>query len=297
MSGCHVLGERYLEIIANNQRQVCTWNMNAHQIGENAILSKWDITKPPFSPRFESFKPEMTSIGSYLCRSKFACQKHDDKVFKVIDDPKTFDAQDSEHQFRLALRAIAGTAASAEGTLAYCVAERNKYRSPGYARKIARHHNIPLNAYKNEARSRLEKIDKSIKDSEARSEILRAELLEWQQTYKSQAGRPLISRHMPARTRVRVAISSVTYQDNRPIATYTVLPRPSRDTGENLCDIILTCRRPKSRFPMLGLPQSQHLEKEVLMIEDLLDSGPGYRYCRTGWGLIHESRILFFHFA
>ena len=273
-SGCYVIGRRYLELIAGNQRQVCTWNMNAHQVGKNAIYSEWEITERSATPRFDPFKPEKPSINSYLCKSVFACQPHNDKVFKVINAPKTFDAHDLDHHFRLGLRAIAGTAANAEGTLTYCVAERNKYLNPGYVRQVARRNHIPLNAYKNHVQSFLEKLDKSIQESEASAEMLRAELLEWQRIYASPAERQIISCHMLARARIRVAISSVTYQENRPIATCTVLPRATEEPGEHLCDIILTSRQPQSRFSRLLARQDRHLEDQALKIKTLLEGDP-----------------------
>lgn len=253
MSGCHVIGERYLELIATNQRQVCTWNMNAHQMGNNAIFSEWDVANSGFTPKFEPFKPEKTSINSYLCKSKFACHHHDNKVFDAIDAPKTFDGQDPEHQFRLGLRAIAGTVANAEGVIAYGRALMDKlWNTPGTPK-----------TYRSPA---LEKLDKTIQENGTTVEMVRAELREWQQIYMNRAERQIISCHMLARASVRVAISAVVYLETFPVVC-TVLPRASEGPEDNLCDVILAIRNRQSKV-------HRSLKDAALKVKDLLESGP-----------------------
>ena len=274
VSGCHVIGGRFLEPIANSQRQVCTWNMNAHQVGKNAVHSEWEITERSATPRFEPFKPEKVSINSYLCKSMFACQPHNDKVFKAINAPKTFDTHELNHQFKLGLRAIAGALANTVGVLAYCNAVRNRYLNHEYVKREAKRNHISLITYKNYVQSFLESLEKPIQESGAREKILSEELREWQCFYVSPAERQIFSCHLLARARIGVAISAVSYPKNRPVAICTVLPRQAGQPEENLCDIILTSRQPENRFLRLLSRQDSHLEVEAQKIKALLEGDP-----------------------
>lgn len=274
MSGCHVIGGRFLELIATEQGQVCTWNMNAHQIGKKATFSELEITYRSAVPRFEPFEPERTSINSYLSTSKFACQPHDDKAFKVIDAPKTIDLQAPDHRFRLAFRAIAGALANTEGILSYCGILRDQFSDPGYVKRVATQNNIRLNVYDNYVQSFLEQLDYQVQEIEARARTLRAELREWQRMYVRPAERQIVSCYLLAVARVGVAISAVWYQEKRPIATYTVLPRADVEPGTNLCDIILTSRQANVGFFGRLMRQDRYLEKEARKVEDLLAAKP-----------------------
>ena len=254
LSDCYVIGAQFLKLIANSSREVCTWNMNAHQIGKNAIYSSWDVTERSPVPNFEPFEPDQKPISSYLCKSKFACQPHRSKVFKAIDGVRTFTPTDPEHQFRLGLRAIAGALANTEGVLTYS--------------------DTLLNASKNCVESSLEKIEMQLQENQATADTLRAELGEWWRIYKTAGERQIISHHMSARARIRVAISTVTQQENRPIATCTLLPRAINEPGETICDIILTSRQPKSDVLRVPYQQDQYLEDQALKIKALLEGDP-----------------------
>ena len=271
VSDCHVIGAQFLKLIANSRTEICTWNMNAHQIGKNALHASWDISESPPAPYFEPFNPDKKPISFYHAKSKFACQRHRSKVFKDIDNRRTFAPTDPEHQFRLGLRVVAATVANTQGVLTYCGAERTKYLNPKHVRRTARLMNMPLPDYEVLLQSFLDKTGESIQDIEAAARMLRTELREWQEIYESPGERQITSCHILARPSIRLAISSVGYQENHPITMCTVLPRAVEEPGYNRCDVILSIRKPKSGVPIW---QAQFLEDQALKIKTLLEGDP-----------------------
>ncbi len=274
VSDCYVIGAQFLKLIANSRTEVCTWNMNAHQMGKNAIHSSWDVSESPLVPHFGPFEPDQKPISFYHTKAKFACQRHRSKVFNDIDNLRTFAPTNPEHQFRLGLRVIAATVANAQGVLAYCGAERTKYLNPKHARQMARQIKLPLRAYEILLQSFLDKTGGSIQEIEATARVLRSELREWQRIYKSPGERQITSCHMVARPRIRVAISAVGYQNNHPFSMCTVLPRTAAEPDDYLCDIILTRRQPKSDALSVMSRQDRYLEDQVLKVKALLEDDP-----------------------
>ena len=274
MSGCHVIAKPFLLLIANRNGEVYTWPLGAHQLGSAALLTLWDVASLYPVPVFEGLKPEFVKVDSHICKSRLACQPHDNKAFEDIDAPETFDPLNPDHQFLLAFRAIAGTTAKTEGILKVGNAIIEDCQDPEYAQAISRQHGLSLETYQEVLRQQLQGLDQSIKASQARLKLLRDELPRWQAIYTRGLNPPILTVHLTARPRVRVAISAVTYQKGRAIASYTVLPKPNSASGDKLYDIILTCMKPQSLLPVASWRQHQHMRREASKIKTFLESEP-----------------------
>lgn len=230
MSKCHVIGRQFLEIIASNGR-ILAWPFNGRQISHAILPATWSITDT-IRPDLQSLPPESIGVNSYPCTSRFACHDHDDRVFKQIDTPATFDPQLEDHQFRLAFRGVAGAAAIAEGALTYITAKK-KEQTPRRVRRQRSGTTVNL----------LKTLDQSLCMSQSRAEILRDELRAWQSMYVGNNERSILSLYTNCTTKIRLAISSVVHVPEGLPVIASVLPRNSGESEDNLCDIILTSRK------------------------------------------------------
>ena len=79
MSDCHVIGGRFLELIASGGR-LLAWLFNGRQIGLAILPAHWTFTGT-IQPELQSLRPEPFGINSCACTSPFACHDHDDPVF------------------------------------------------------------------------------------------------------------------------------------------------------------------------------------------------------------------------
>ena len=263
MSRCHVIGQKFLDLIAN-QGRILTWPMNGHQLVKAILPATWTITDT-IQPDFRYLRPYPTGTGtdSYPCTAPFACHDHDDRVFKAIDAPTTFDPRMREHQFLLAFRTIAGATSITEGALTRCTEEIRRLAP----RRVRRQHG-------SKAVPQLKYLDQSMHVSQERADLLRPEVALWQGMYGAENPRQILSCCMLAKPRIRLAISSVTYEPGCLPMSVSVLPRVGSEPKDNLCDIIVTSRQPEGTVLAGVRSQEQVLEEQASRIREFLCSDP-----------------------
>ncbi len=121
MNNSHVIGEKFLELIANKRGQVLSWPLSVRALGHLAIdllrAGEWQLYPPYFD--IKKYPPVPLRKNHKELKFTFACQYHDGKIFKLADDPVGFNPQDPETQFELALRTIAAHTAIYQGHKQY----------------------------------------------------------------------------------------------------------------------------------------------------------------------------------
>ena len=122
MNNCHVIGEKFLERIANNSRgEVYSWPVSVRAMGHIAIdlihAREWQLNPPYFD--IKKYPPVLLSKTHKDFKYTFACKCHDNKVFALADEPSGFNPHDAKTQFELALRSIVAHAAFYRGHKRY----------------------------------------------------------------------------------------------------------------------------------------------------------------------------------
>ena len=257
----HVIGQQFLGRIASNGK-ILSWPMNGYQLSKAILHVDWTLTDT-IQPDIDSIHPQPIGTDDYACKSPFSCPDHDNRIFKPIDAPGEFDLTDQYHQFLLGFRGIAGSTAITEGALIYC----REYKPHPPNRSMRR-------KFGPDASNQLIYFEKSLHISQERADILRPELRRWQYMYRAEGPRNTLSRSMSVRTRIRLAISSVTYEPGCLPIVVSVLPKASPDPAEPLCDIILTSRIPEATDDIATQAQEKVLEEQASKIKMFLNGEP-----------------------
>ena len=109
MNNCHVIGGKFLELIANQKGQVLLWPTSARSITRLVLAEFEKQTKRSRRRQIQvvQYAPVTRSKSNKDCKFTFACKDHDNKVFKPADSVQGFDPNNSETQFKLGLRTMA----------------------------------------------------------------------------------------------------------------------------------------------------------------------------------------------
>ena len=251
MSNCHVVGRQFLELIASNGR-ILAWPFNGRQISHAILPAVWNVTTR-ILPELRSLQPEPIGVNSYPCTPRFACHGHDDRVFKQIDAPVTFDPQLHEHQFLLAFRGIAGATALTEGALAY-ITDVMRRHTP---RRVRRQRSVVT-------KNHLRILDSSMRVTHERAGILRDELKVWQGMYSANDGPSILSWQATSMTQIRLAVSSVVHAPDGLPVTASILPSAARESEDHLCNVIVTSRK----SPLGDGAADEHLQEQAPKLRD-----------------------------
>ena len=116
LANCHIIGEPCLAVIARGNH-IYEWHKEPTVLWDSALkeIKAGNITSLPWDMgNAVPFKERGNSIGK--CVWRFACNYHDNKVFKPIDTPD-MNLISPGVQFLLGFRTIAATTAQAESHL------------------------------------------------------------------------------------------------------------------------------------------------------------------------------------
>ena len=186
------------------------------------------------------------------CKTRYACQWHDNKVFDDIDHGK-LDPQDKHHQFLLGLRAIAGSIAEWETWIELLASLPREYYT---VRPKA----------ENEVKSRLGNVDPFLK---AAQRILER----WQNAYREQNWDSIYAFHMVAHSQLRCAATGIVDIGND-FGTLTLLPIVHNGELTNQYDIIGVTLKSSWKRPLTRLFQQGSIKKEVFTLKGMLEQQP-----------------------
>ena len=117
MRNCHIVGEKFLALIANTKGQICCWSTSAKSIARLVLpalqASSFRRTTGPID--VDSFPPVHRSKNNQHCKFTFACCLCDNQVLKPTDSVQQFDSRNAETVFTLSLRTFAAYTAWYEG--------------------------------------------------------------------------------------------------------------------------------------------------------------------------------------
>ena len=244
LAGCHIISEPCLEVIARN-KHVYDWSSDPTVLWDSALkgIKAGNITSLPGDMlKAVPFKKRGNSIGK--CVWKFACNYHDNKVFKLIDTTD-MDLASPEVQFLLGFRTVAATTTWSESHLHYF---ENSFFERTRMKRLLR--DYP------QARSLLEHLRPVVSRMQMGVNKLIGELDRWQEMYISAHSAADYSVMTCRRSTIPVISSAgagVAEWSGQSAIIAVVLPRQSRGQTKAPCDIVVTSLRPKSWLARLFL--------------------------------------------
>ena len=223
----HIIGEKFLERIWD-KREVYAWPYSIKHMGHSAVaeMDSDNFTLPPLGQK----------INSNECTIKFACHKHDNEVFKLIDTGN-INLTDTKVQFLLGFRAIASFATWIEGHVRLASDTLpDRPRTQEILQKYPQSNTLLLDAQTTITNPKFKQ----------HTEKIFEELVEWQALYENQQGEyPIITCHQTATPNIRTAGAGVIEIELGYTLIVTILPRAQTGGEKPLCDIIVTSRKPK----------------------------------------------------
>lgn len=235
LTDCHIIGESWLEVIARN-KLVYDWPNDPTIRGDSAMrgIKAGNVaTLPGDLAKAVPFKDRGNSIGK--CVWRFACNYHDNRAFKLIETPDT-DLESNTAQFMLGFRTVAATTAWMGSYLQFF---NEAFLDRSRTKKILREYpqsRLAIPHIKDETNRLQSLVDR-----------LKKELGEWQAMYSAQPeeGYSIMTCRRTVRPVIRSAGAGVSaWRADRAI-TATILPRRRDGQSGALCDIVVTCLRPK----------------------------------------------------
>ena len=143
MRNGHIVGERFLELIANTKRipemegqigQIYCWPTTASSITQLVLdkLKASSFQMGQGTTEIKHYPPVHISKNHKYCKFTFACHICDDQVLKPTDSVQRFDPQDRQTVFKLGLRTFAAYTAWYDGHKRWAKEGllRNKHRLP-----------------------------------------------------------------------------------------------------------------------------------------------------------------------
>ena len=236
LANCHIIGEPCLAVIARGNH-IYEWHKEPTVLWDSAFkgIKADKITSLPWDMgNAVPFKERGNSIGK--CVWRFACNYHDNKVFKRIDTPD-MDLTSPGVQFLLGFRTIAATTTQAESHLKYF--EEDFPKRPSIKRI--------LNKYP-QAESVSQYLRHNVNHLQKMVDKLTVELSRWQEMYRAQPamGYSIITYRRTANPMIRSAGAGVVAWSGQSTILAIILPRSQDGQTDSLSDIVVTCLRPKS---------------------------------------------------
>ena len=239
----HIIGESCLEVIARD-KHVYEWPNDPTIRGDSAVkgIKAGDVTEFPRDlAKAIPFKDRGSSISK--CVWRFACKYHDNKAFKLIETPD-MELASNTVQFLLGFRTIAATSAWTGSYLRFfdeAFLNRNRIR-------------MILRKYP-QSRSAIPYIKQETNRLRSLVDRLREELGRWQAMYgaKPVEGYSIMTCRRTVRPVIRCAGAGVPAWCGNGAILATILPKRQDGQSRALCDIVITCLRPKSWLGRLYL--------------------------------------------
>ena len=262
MSNCHIIGEGFLKRIAQSGH-IYEWLYDPTVVGNSALkeIKTGNVTNLPWDiAKVIPIRDKGTSIDK--CTWRFACHYHDNKVFKQIDNPDTTIASQTA-QFLLGFRAIAATTSWTESYL-------------HFADKIFLNRARTKEIFRNnpQAQSAIPHLKKYVSLLQVEVSRLVKELGRWQDLYNAQPVEdyPVMNCWRTAKPTIRSAGAGVSAWSGRSAIVATILPRRQGGEASTLCDVLVTCLRPK--FWLARLYLRWRISQTARRIERLLSKDP-----------------------
>lgn len=261
LTNCHIIGESILKVIAQKSH-VYEWQNDPMLLWYSAVneIKAGNVTELPWDVgKAVLFRDQGFSIDK--CGWRFACNHHDNTAFKLIDT-LDMDLTSRKVQFLLGFRAIAATTAWSESYLQLFKVFPKRRR----IQKI-------ISEYQ-QARLAVPHLKQQINRMEIVTGIVAKELSRWQDIYSAQAVEdyPIMTCRRTAEPVIRSAGAGVPLSNGRSIIATTILPRRQDGRAKTLCDIVVTCLRPKSWIRRLYL--SWRIKRQASKIAKLLSKDP-----------------------
>ena len=260
MNNCHIIAEGFLAIIADGKGKILCWPSSPRSLGRQAwkaILDGQVSDTPPYL-NIQAYEPVERSKGHKDCKYTFACQLHDNKVFKPIDTVANFNPHDAETQIKLGLRTFAAYAAFYRAHKLF--ASRDFWKDPD-TRDI-------LKKY-----PQAESLAQIVRDFSVTNhpavDRLERHLKRWQAAYASFEPNRVVSSVKTVRPALQLAATSTKNRHGCRIAT-TILPTNRREST-----IIATAIGARNPLDILGKRWIRKaVQKEAAYMKDLLEQKP-----------------------
>ena len=235
LANCHIIGEPCLAVIARGNH-IYEWHKEPTVLWDSALkeIKAGNITSLPWDMgNAVPFKERGNSIGK--CVWRFACNYHDNKVFKPIDTPD-MNLISPGVQFLLGFRTIAATTAQAESHLQYFdKIFLNRTRTKRTLKEYP------------QAQSAWQYLRQKVNRLQIEVDKLTVELGRWQDMYRAQpaTGYSIITCRRTANPVIRSAGAGLAAWSGQSAILAIILPRSQDGQTDTLSDIVVTCLRPK----------------------------------------------------
>ena len=236
MNNCHIIGEAFLKLIANERGEVLCWPASARSIGREAqrSIDQGQFDTNPIAIYVDDYRPVLRSTRHKDCKFTFACWSHDNGVFKPIDSAVHFCSEDSETLFKLGIRTMAAYTAWYRGHKRW---SQKEFLKDQHTQELLAKYPI--------LQSACDEISEWGKGEIAAERKLEKEMTRWQSAYSQLAWHRAKTVTRTITPKLRMAATGITSPEGYPVAM-TVLP--TADKGSLL---IATVLEDETRFAWL----------------------------------------------
>lgn len=226
MRNCHVIAEGFLGMISDSRGQVLCWPMSTRSIGRLAqqAISQGNVRSNPVSIIIDQYQPVSRSKNHKDCKFRFACNYHDDKVFKPINTIKEFDLSDPKTRFLLGFRTTAAYTAWYEGFKQWT---QHDFKKDSIARRNLQLYPMLAPVY--------DGIAQFGESTTTAGRKLANEMHRWQTAYSEAAWDRAVTTTITVSPTLRLAGTGIPGSYDHPV-TITILPA---ENGQ--CTIFVTC--------------------------------------------------------
>ena len=214
MNNCHIVGERFLEVIANQKGQVLLWPASLRSIARPMVeeIKRQSPRNRRRQIEVGQYEPVPRSKSHRDCKFTFACKNHDNRVLKPTDSVQGFDPENRETQFKLGLRTMAAYTAWYQGHKRW--AREDMIRHPGTIILLKQ---FPLLKFTIDALSEWGARQTSVGTQ------MESEMKRWQKAYLSSSWNQAVSYVSEVSVRPRVAACGVVSWSGYPVVI-SILP-------------------------------------------------------------------------
>ena len=225
MNNCHVIGQGFLDLIANDKGQVLLWPISTRSIGRAAqtAINQGRFDTNPVTIYVDEYEPVLRGKNHKDCKFTFACHNHDDKVFALADSVVQFNPGNSETTFQLGLRTMATYTAWYRGHKRWI---REEFPKDSYLQEVRANYPVLQPAFNELSEWWKEEIDAE--------RDLEKQMKRWQSAYLQSAWHRAKTVTRTVTPQLRIAVTGIPASRGYPVAM-TILP-----TANSECILIAT---------------------------------------------------------